>query len=151
MNDVFPGAMVPMKYISLFLLMMQNAVLIIVMRYARTREGDMFKSTTAVIMQELCKTLTALAVIFYEVNRNFSLQPKMFIPSISLFIVRLWTAWISTVINQIPISIHDGFVDICHGHCCLKNSNFICALCRLLTESYKMGACITHLQRKMIY
>jgi len=36
------------------------------MRYARTREGDMFKSTTAVIMQELCKTLTALSVILYQ-------------------------------------------------------------------------------------
>jgi len=36
------------------------------MRYARTRPGDMFYSTTAVVMAEICKTTGCLIIIFFE-------------------------------------------------------------------------------------
>jgi len=55
-----------LKYISLVLLAVQNAALIIVMRYVRTRPGDMFASTTAVVMTEILKVITCLVVIWYE-------------------------------------------------------------------------------------
>lgn len=55
-----------MKYVSLVLLTAQNALLILVMRYVRTREGEMFVSTTAVIMSELFKCLTCLVIIFVQ-------------------------------------------------------------------------------------
>ncbi|XP_059156140.1 UDP-N-acetylglucosamine transporter-like [Physella acuta] len=55
-----------LKYISLVLLTVQNALLILVMRYVRTREGDMFLSTSAVIMAEVFKFTTSLVVILIE-------------------------------------------------------------------------------------
>ena len=45
------------------ILTLQNAILILVMRYARTRPGDMFYSTTAVVMAEIFKTTGCLIII----------------------------------------------------------------------------------------
>ena len=58
-----------MKYLSLVLLTLQNAALILVMRYVRTRPGDMFFATTAVVLSESFKLLTSLGIILYEVNK----------------------------------------------------------------------------------
>ncbi|XP_070558452.1 UDP-galactose translocator-like isoform X2 [Ptychodera flava] len=55
-----------LKYISLVILVVQNASLILVMRYTRTVKGDMYFSTTAVVMTELFKLLTCLLIIFYQ-------------------------------------------------------------------------------------
>jgi len=48
---------------SLVILTIQNAALILIMRYARTRTGDMFYSTTAVVMAEVFKTTGCLLII----------------------------------------------------------------------------------------
>ena len=74
-----------LKYVSLVVLAIQNAALIIVMRYVRTRPGDMFASTTAVVMTEIVKVVTCLVVIWYEegsvrgccshLNENIIQQP----------------------------------------------------------------------------
>ena len=48
---------------SLVILTLQNAVLILLMRFARTRPGDMFYSTTAVVMAEVFKTTGCLLII----------------------------------------------------------------------------------------
>ncbi|XP_059143168.1 UDP-N-acetylglucosamine transporter-like [Physella acuta] len=55
-----------LKYISLVLLTVQNALLILVMRYVRTREGEMFLSSSAVIMAEIFKFTTSLVVILIQ-------------------------------------------------------------------------------------
>lgn len=60
------------KYMSLFLLCSQNAVLILVMRYVRVRPGDLFVSTTAVILTEVCKLAFCLSLIFYQ--EQFSIR-----------------------------------------------------------------------------
>ncbi|KAJ8301499.1 LOW QUALITY PROTEIN: hypothetical protein KUTeg_020486 [Tegillarca granosa] len=60
------GAQPYLKYISLLALTLQNAFLILVMRYVRTRGGDMFMSTTAVIMSEFFKCITCLGIILYQ-------------------------------------------------------------------------------------
>ena len=49
-----------MKYISLILLVVQNASLALTMRAARTQTGDMFFSTSAVCMAELTKVYPLL-------------------------------------------------------------------------------------------
>lgn len=54
------------RYASLFILMVQNAAQTLVMRYVRVRPGDMFVSTTAVVMSESIKCLTCLLIIFHE-------------------------------------------------------------------------------------
>jgi len=76
-----------LKYISLVVLALQNAALIIVMRYVRTRPGDMFASTTAVVMTEILKVAACFIIIWYEegmsvrgccshLNENIIQQPR---------------------------------------------------------------------------
>ncbi|XP_013073108.1 UDP-N-acetylglucosamine transporter-like isoform X2 [Biomphalaria glabrata] len=55
-----------LKYISLVLLTLQNALLILVMRYVRTRDGEMFVATTAVIMSEAFKFVACLFIILIQ-------------------------------------------------------------------------------------
>lgn len=56
-----------LKYLSLVLLTAQNAIFILSMRYVRTREGDLFFTTTAVILQESIKCLISLLIILAQV------------------------------------------------------------------------------------
>jgi len=59
---------------SLVVLTLQNAVLILVMRYARTRPGDMFYSTTAVVMAEVFKTTGCLVIISFQEGGFYGLM-----------------------------------------------------------------------------
>ncbi|GFN76210.1 UDP-galactose transporter [Plakobranchus ocellatus] len=61
-----PKTPASLKYASLVLLTLQNALLILVMRYVRTREGEMFVATSAVIMSELFKFIICLVIIFVQ-------------------------------------------------------------------------------------
>uniref|UniRef100_A0AC11C4J3 Solute carrier family 35 member A2 n=1 Tax=Ovis aries TaxID=9940 RepID=A0AC11C4J3_SHEEP len=60
-----------LKYISLAVLVVQNASLILSIRYARTLPGDRFFATTAVVMAEVLKGLTCLLLLFAQ-KRVFS-------------------------------------------------------------------------------
>lgn len=55
-----------LKWISLFVLVIQNASTIILLRYVRTAPGDMFFSTTAIVCQEFIKMLVAALLIYAE-------------------------------------------------------------------------------------
>ncbi|XP_046357850.2 UDP-galactose translocator-like [Haliotis rufescens] len=55
-----------LKYFSLVCLTLQNALLILVMRYVRTRTGDMFMATTAVILSEVLKFSSCLLLILFQ-------------------------------------------------------------------------------------
>ncbi|XP_060525600.1 UDP-N-acetylglucosamine transporter isoform X3 [Cylas formicarius] len=55
-----------LKYVSLITLTLQNAILGLSMRYARTRDGDMFFSSTAVLMSEVVKFVTCVAIVYVE-------------------------------------------------------------------------------------
>ncbi|XP_063236408.1 UDP-galactose translocator [Bacillus rossius redtenbacheri] len=55
-----------LKYVSLVTLTLQNAVLGLSMRYARTRPGDMFLSSTAVLLSEVVKLGTCLVLVYLE-------------------------------------------------------------------------------------
>jgi len=52
-----------MKYVSLVTLTIQNALLIISMRYSRLVKGDMYITTTAVVFSELSKMLICLGIL----------------------------------------------------------------------------------------
>ncbi|XP_076774651.1 UDP-galactose translocator isoform X2 [Arvicanthis niloticus] len=76
---VAPGALEPgsataahrrLKYISLAVLVVQNASLILSIRYARTLPGDRFFATTAVVMAEVLKGLTCLLLLFAQKRGN---------------------------------------------------------------------------------
>jgi len=55
-----------MKYVSLVTLTVQNAALGLSMRYARIRPGDLFLSSTAVVMSELVKLVSCLWLVYQE-------------------------------------------------------------------------------------
>jgi len=74
-----------LKYMSLVTLTGQNAMLGLSMRYARTRPGDMFISTTAVFMSELVKLVTCLGLVWNDEGQSLS---------------RWWDAVDKTIIKQ---------------------------------------------------
>lgn len=57
-----------MKYFSLVLLVGQNTVLVLLMRFTRTQSGDMYAASTAVCVMEVLKLITCLGVVFKEHN-----------------------------------------------------------------------------------
>jgi len=74
-----------LKYISLVTLTGQNALLGLSMRYARTRSGDMFISTTAVFLAEFLKLLTCLGLVWNDEERSLN---------------KWWSKLHSTIIQQ---------------------------------------------------
>lgn len=52
------------KLVTLVTLTLQNAIVALSMRYARTRPGDMFVSSTAVVMTEVTKLLVCLVFVY---------------------------------------------------------------------------------------
>ncbi|XP_061113171.1 UDP-galactose translocator isoform X3 [Conger conger] len=59
-----------LKYISLAVLVVQNASLILSIRYVRTLPGDRFFTTSAVVMAEVLKVLTCLLIILLQKRGN---------------------------------------------------------------------------------
>ena len=55
-----------LKYTSLAILVVQNASLILSIRYVRTLPGDRFFTTSAVVMAEVLKVLTCLLIILVQ-------------------------------------------------------------------------------------
>ncbi|XP_064156675.1 UDP-galactose translocator isoform X1 [Anguilla rostrata] len=59
-----------LKYISLAVLVVQNASLILSIRYVRTLPGDRFFTTSAVVMAEVLKVLTCLFILLLQRRGN---------------------------------------------------------------------------------
>ncbi|XP_076133024.1 UDP-galactose translocator [Alosa pseudoharengus] len=59
-----------LKYISLAILVIQNASLILSIRYVRTLPGDRFFATSAVVMAEILKGCTCLLIILFQKRGN---------------------------------------------------------------------------------
>uniref|UniRef100_A0A9J7WZY1 Solute carrier family 35 member 2 n=1 Tax=Cyprinus carpio carpio TaxID=630221 RepID=A0A9J7WZY1_CYPCA len=59
-----------LKYISLAILVIQNASLILSIRYVRTLPGDHFYTTSAVVMAEVLKVLTCVLIILIQKRGN---------------------------------------------------------------------------------
>ncbi|XP_069956536.1 UDP-galactose translocator isoform X9 [Cherax quadricarinatus] len=55
-----------LKYVSLVTLTVQNSAVALSMRYARTRPGDMFIASSAVVMAELVKMFASLFLVFKQ-------------------------------------------------------------------------------------
>ena len=62
------------KYLSLLVLIIQNTVLVLVMRYSRTVTVDGFQylPTTAVVMAELLKLAVCVVMVWYDVHWSLS-------------------------------------------------------------------------------
>ena len=59
-----------MKSMSLIILTLQNASLILTIRYSRTIDGPLYFATTAVVMAEAFKLVTSLLIILAEFKGN---------------------------------------------------------------------------------
>lgn len=60
------------KYISLLILVGQNAALVLTVRYSRMVSGDrMYLASTAVVLTELLKFIISTSMIFYNSNFDF--------------------------------------------------------------------------------
>lgn len=59
-----------LKYISLAVLVIQNASLILSIRYVRTLPGDRFFATSAVVMAEVLKVITCLIILLFQRKGN---------------------------------------------------------------------------------
>ncbi|XP_005166767.1 UDP-galactose translocator isoform X2 [Danio rerio] len=59
-----------LKYTSLAILVIQNASLILSIRYVRTLPGDHFYTTSAVVMAEVLKVITCLFIILIQKRGN---------------------------------------------------------------------------------
>ncbi|KAF7654416.1 hypothetical protein LDENG_00070300 [Lucifuga dentata] len=68
-SDSQPGNR-KLKYISLAVLVVQNASLILSIRYVRTLPGDRFFATSAVVMAEVLKLTTCLLIILLQKRRK---------------------------------------------------------------------------------
>lgn len=73
-----------LKLITLVTLTLQNATVALSMRYARTRPGDMFIASTAVVMAELVKLTVCLALVY----RVESISWKHFVSILNTTIVK---------------------------------------------------------------
>jgi UDP-sugar transporter A1/2/3 len=54
------------KYLACVILCLQNATLVLAMRHTRTKDGDMYIATTAVVMTELVKTVVCLFMVLRD-------------------------------------------------------------------------------------
>ncbi|XP_010775229.1 UDP-galactose translocator-like [Notothenia coriiceps] len=63
-----------LKYISLAVLVVQNASLILSIRYVRTLPGDRFFTTSAVVMAEVLKVITCLLIILLQKRCEFQVS-----------------------------------------------------------------------------
>lgn len=55
-----------LKWLCLAVLIIQNASTILLLRYVRTADGDMFLSTTAIVCQEIIKIITSICLLYME-------------------------------------------------------------------------------------
>lgn len=66
------------KYISLVILVAQNAALVLTMRYSRiVTGGKMYLASTAVVLTEVMKFVISLSMIFYNSNSDFERTGKV--------------------------------------------------------------------------
>lgn len=61
-----------LKYTSLAILVIQNASLILSIRYVRTLPGEHFFTTSAVVMAEVLKVFTCLVIILIQKRGAFA-------------------------------------------------------------------------------
>ncbi|XP_029185914.2 UDP-galactose translocator-like [Acropora millepora] len=58
------GTSVSVKVWSLFILTLQNALVVLTLRYTRTLPGDMYLASTAVMITELLKAVVSVTILF---------------------------------------------------------------------------------------
>ena len=58
------GAEVPLKYVSLEVLVVQNSIMVLVLRASRTAD-ELYVTSTAILLAECLKLITCLLIVFF--------------------------------------------------------------------------------------
>lgn len=102
---------VTLKYISLVTLTLQNAILGLSMRYARTRKGDLFFSSTAVVMAEFVKLISCLGLTYVE-----SGSVKKLMESLYTYIIKNWVDTLKVCVPSILYLIQNNLLYLSASH-----------------------------------
>lgn len=96
--------MLPIKYLSLLILVVQNSALILVMRYTRANveEDKLYLASTAVVMSEVFKCVVCLGLLFF----SFDSRKRSFTRLVSLLNRELILKWRETAKLAIPATLY---------------------------------------------
>ncbi|EIE91039.1 hypothetical protein RO3G_15750 [Rhizopus delemar RA 99-880] len=95
---------IPIKYLSLVILIVQNSALILVMRYTRANvsEDKLYLASTAVVMSEVLKTVTSLLLLY----SNLDAKKRSFQTLLSLLNRELILKWRQSVKLAFPAGLY---------------------------------------------
>lgn len=101
-QDILSG--IPIKYLSLIILVVQNSALILVMRYTRANvpADQLYLASTAVVMSEVLKS-TACLLLLYS---NFDSKKRSPQRLISLLNRELIQKWRQTIKLAFPAGLY---------------------------------------------
>ncbi|ORE01555.1 nucleotide-sugar transporter [Rhizopus microsporus var. microsporus] len=100
--SVFNG--IPIKYLSLIILVVQNSALILVMRYTRASvpEDKLYLASTAVVMSEVLKSIVCLLVLYLNFDARKRSLPRL----VSLLNRELILNWRETLKLAFPAGLY---------------------------------------------
>lgn len=96
--------MIPIKYLSLLILVVQNSALILVMRYTRANvdEDKLYLASTAVVMSEVIKMVSCVFILYYATEA----QKRSFQKLTSLLNRELILKWRETAKLAVPATLY---------------------------------------------
>ncbi|CAF3772750.1 unnamed protein product [Adineta steineri] len=97
-NSTLPSTSSHMKYVSLFLLTLQNVTSILLLRYVRTTTGPRFINSTAVFNSEIQKTLFSFLLLINE--------ERSIIKGFKLIYTQIICQWKDTIKTGFPALLY---------------------------------------------
>ncbi|KIV82968.1 hypothetical protein PV11_05030 [Exophiala sideris] len=104
---------IPIKYVSLFILMLQNSALVLTMRYSRTRPGMPYLTSAVVVLAEMLKLIASTSVHLYNQYKEHT-GPSAGLKSAMNELKRSPGKWfsLSGFVREV-FSVQSGFLKIC--------------------------------------
>jgi UDP-sugar transporter A1/2/3 len=103
----------PIKYVTLVILVVQNSAFVLTMRYSRIRPGTPYLTSTAVVVSELLKLIISTAIhLHHEYHKPAESAPLLPLLSDGVQVRPANGYSISWFIKEV-FSTHSGFLKIC--------------------------------------
>lgn len=95
---------IPVKYLSLLTLVVQNSALILLMRYTRASadEGHLYLASTAVVMSEIVKMISCVFILYFAVESHKRSIQKL----VTLLNRELILKWRETAKLALPATLY---------------------------------------------
>lgn len=95
-----------LKYISLFVLVIQSTSLVLIMRYSRMMDGPRYLSSTAVVLAECVKFITCFILVAY--GNNWQLLP--FLKELKVEIVDKYTETLKVCVPSLLYTVQNNLL-----------------------------------------